>query len=147
MFNKRGQEGITIGTLLLIVLGLVVVVTIIIGATSGFGFIFDKFKLAPGQDLQAVAKSCEIAAQNNLKADYCYTFKEVELDGKSQYVNCEDSRVIASMVEQVDKSFTCDDVDEKSAIENYCMNNVAEKDWEKILVNGKTCKDYGYMLS
>lgn len=94
--NKKAQEGITIGTLLLIVLGAVVVVVIILGATGGLNFVFSKINLVPGQDLQAVVSSCEVAALNGLKADYC-GYKQAKIDNVKQYVNCEDTRIKDSM--------------------------------------------------
>jgi len=95
--NRKGQEGVTIGTLLLIVLGIVVVVVLIIGATNGFDFIFGKIDTLPGQDLQAVAQGCIIAAQNSLTLDYCEEFKEIELDGEKRLVNCEYSKISDSV--------------------------------------------------
>lgn len=134
--NKKAQEGVTIGTLLLIVLGVVVLVVIILGATGGFNYIFGKVNLIPGQDLQAVVTSCEIAAQNGLKADYCSTFKQVTIDGTKQYVNCEDSRVSNNIDVDITK-ITC----EPGAIVSFCNSNVKSTDWTKTLVNGKTCND------
>lgn len=89
MLGKRGQEGVTLTTLLLIILGVVVVVVIILGATGGLNFVFEKFKLAPGQSLEAKTQSCIIAAKSNLRADYCNEFAQVKITGVTQYVNCE----------------------------------------------------------
>ena len=88
MQNKKGQEGITIGTLLLIVLGVVVVVVLIIGFTKGFGFIFGKQDVLPLQQMQAIAKSCELSAGTGTSAlavDYCATLK---MASKGVYVTC-----------------------------------------------------------
>ncbi|PIN89124.1 hypothetical protein COU60_04640 [Candidatus Pacearchaeota archaeon CG10_big_fil_rev_8_21_14_0_10_34_76] len=86
--NNKGQEGLTLTTLLLIVLGIVVVVVIIIGATKGFGFIFGKVDSLPGQSLQTAIESCNIAGKNDLRADYCLDIKKIEMDGVEQYVTC-----------------------------------------------------------
>lgn len=87
--RKRGQEGIGLGTLLLIILGVVVLVVLIVGFTKGFDFIFGKIGIAPGQSLQTAVASCEIAGQQELKADYCDEFKEVEIDDVKQLVTCD----------------------------------------------------------
>ena len=95
--KKRGQEGVTLTTLLLIILGAVVVVVVILGATGSLNFIFDKIKIAPGQDLEAVAQSCKIAASTGLRVDYCITFKEIKVDDVKEYVNCQDIRIQSSI--------------------------------------------------
>lgn len=38
--------------------------------------------------LEEVASSCELAAKNNLKANYCNTFREVKIGERDQYANC-----------------------------------------------------------
>ncbi len=88
--DKKGQE-FSITTLLILVLGIIVLVIVVVGFTYGWNFIFGKIGLLPGQDLQAVAKSCEIAAEQDLKIDYCSQFKAVTLPGSSgkTYINCE----------------------------------------------------------
>jgi len=95
--GKRGQEGMSIGTLLLIILGVVVLVILILGFTMGFEYIFDKIGLLPGQSLETVAQSCAISVQGDLMVDFC-SFKEVKVDGKKQYVNCNDDRLEPSIV-------------------------------------------------
>ena len=138
IWNKRGQEGMTLTTLLLIVLGVVVLAVIIIGATSGFDFVFGKFKLLPGQDLQALAATCNIAAKNDLKIDYCKQFKEVKLpSGQKSLVNC------GYLKEQnlLDKdSATLDCVINEEAL--FCKSlkdKEGSKYDEKTNVNGKAC--------
>ena len=101
--NKRGQEGITLGTLLLIILGVVVVIVIILGATGIFGDIFSKREALPG-DLEAVAQSCKIASQAGLFTDYCYNFKKVS---KNEYINCQDARVEESLDRQSAELIPC----------------------------------------
>ena len=106
--NRKGQEGVTLTTLLLIILGIVIVVVIILGATGAFNFIFGKVNILPGQDLQAVVESCKIAASQGLIADYCLEFKKVEIDGVTEYLNCQDSRVQNSFGTDVeDKVKSC----------------------------------------
>lgn len=143
MENKRGQEGLTIGTLLLIILGVVVLVVLIIGATTGFDFIFGKFKLLPGQDLQSVVKSCEISAQNNLKADYCKQFKEVTLpSGQESSINCEYVKE-QGLLTEVDNVPTCAENEEVL----FCQS-IKAKEGERykpgeLVINGKSCSFWG----
>ena len=75
-----------------------------LGFTKGFDFIFGKFDLAPGQDLETVLQGCNVAVQADLRIDYC-TFKKVKVDGVSQYVNCEDGRIVSQI--QGTNTMTC----------------------------------------
>jgi uncharacterized protein (UPF0333 family) len=129
--NNKGQEGITLGTLLLIVLGVVVVVIIIVGATQGFGTFFDLFNQAPGKSLEVAVQSCALAAQNSLKTDYCVDLKKVEINGEEQYVTCKwlgDNNYLE------DKISDCKPLvlDEKA----FCVNEKLKKD---VKVNGVAC--------
>ena len=129
MVNKRGQD-LPIGALILIVLGVIVLLLLVLGFTTGFDFIFDKFKVAPGQDLEAVAQSCNFAAQGNLRIDFC-DFKEVTYQGVKQYVNCEDSRVKGSIT--AENSISCKDLTDASG---YCTIKKLKPD---VLVNNVKC--------
>jgi hypothetical protein len=85
--NRKAQEGMTLTTLLAIIVGVVVVVVIILFVT---GF-FDKLNRGANQlpsDLQAAVTACEMAGENNLKADYCSTFRQVTINGEKQYQTC-----------------------------------------------------------
>jgi len=141
--SRRGQEGLTLTTLLLIVLGIVVVVVLIIGFTSGFNVIFGKFKFLPGQDLEAVAQSCVVSANAGLLIDYC-SFKEVDFEGEKQFVNCIDGRLQPSINAKLTSGSTkpsCTD-----SVKTYC-GNVDAKDLDKTLVNGGTCKAQGFEVA
>lgn len=121
MLNKRGQ-GVTIGTLIMIVLGIVVLVVIILGFTGGFEFIFGKIKLLPGQSLETAAQSCKIAGENKLTVDYCLEFKEVEVGEETQFINCQYPAIQGSIEEKLD-CFDRTGQNKISAIvsgENYC---------------------------
>ena len=147
--NKRGQEGISITTLLLLVLGIVVIVVLIIGVTGGFDFIFGKIKLLPGQSLQTVAESCNAASELKLKIDYCSEFKKIKVDGKTEYVNCQDSRVQAGMKDELKSKVECGGKDSEgtTSAQVQCDKLISdlsgksgEKDCTNIdKVNGKIC--------
>lgn len=144
--DKSGQEGITIGTLLLIVLGVVVVAVIILGVTGTFDFIFGKINLVPGQDLEAVAQSCIIASESKLAVDFCQ-FKKLEIDGKTDYVNCQDDRLKPSYnAKNVNTSAISANCD-KDAVQKQCTSLYnsgtssvqADLCSGKVLVNGNSC--------
>jgi len=128
--NKKGQ-GLSITTIILIILGLVVLIFLILGFTRGFDFLFGKFDVAPGQDLEAVAQSCNIAAQGNLRIDFC-TFKEVKFQGKNEFVNCFDSKLAGSIT--ASHNINCNGLPDEKA---FCAGKDASD-----LVNGKTCEEW-----
>ena len=131
--GKRGQQ-FSLTTILIIVIGIIALVLVALFVSGFFGDISRKAGQTPGQDLQIVAKSCELANSGNLNIDFC-TFKEVKVNGNVEYVNCEDSRV------QQGNSWDlkCD----KSSLKSFCGNlSSPKKDsdaWNKTLVNGKNC--------
>ena len=128
--NKRGQ-GLPIGTLVLIVLGIVVLVLLIIGLTTGTEFFFGLFERAPGSSLEIVAQGCGIAAAGELYIDYCKTFKEVEAGGVDQFVNCQFEDIEAVL----DTKLDCEDKGFTDLEKEYC-GTVEDK---KTIVNDKTC--------
>jgi hypothetical protein len=136
--EKEGQ-GLSISTLILIVLGVVVLVVIVIGFISGTDFLFEKFGLLPGQSLETVAQSCNIAATANLRVDYCQEFKEVKIDGKKQYVNCEFDDLRGSIGDTLDCGGR-DYVREKCS---SLLKGDTRLDPNAIIVNGLSCESWG----
>jgi len=115
-FNKKAQE-FSMGALGAILLVIVVVVLIILGVSGVFGPIFDKWSLFPGSGLAGLVKACDTYAQVSSKTDYC-NFKEVKVSGKTEYVNCADSRVQKDMASTTQGTFTCDaDAERKECID------------------------------
>lgn len=133
VLNRKGQEGLTLTTLLLIVLGVVVVVVLIIGFTNGFGFIFDKFGAAPGSQLQTIVKACEISGQNDLLVDYCARLNEVKSD---TYVTCEDTAVKAAMDAKITQP-TCS-TDVRTSLVQACKDLNPDKN--NVKINNKDIK-------
>ncbi len=140
--NRRGQEGITLTTLLLIVLGVIVVVVIILGATGGLNFVFDKINIVPGQSLESVRQSCGLAGKNELKFDYCREFKEIEVDGQKQFVTCS-SKLISDTLAADEIYASCgDELSVEKVAVAFCNNKgVKASEWDKVKVNGQTCKE------
>lgn len=118
MFQKRGQEGVTLTTLILIIIGAVVAVVIILGATGTLNKIFSKGGAIPG-NLEAVTQACILDAKNSLISDYCYTFKKID---DYEYINCEDERVKSSLTNQSIAPLLCDPTLVKSTVKNTCRD-------------------------
>lgn len=137
--NKLGQREMSIGTLLAIVLGIVVLVVIILAVTGTFDDIFSKTEALPG-NVEAIAQSCKIAVQANLITDYCYNFKKVS---DEEYINCEDGRIEDSLMQQnIDTSaITCAPGLVEGVKKEICKTVIAAKK-DKVTVEGQTCKDF-----
>ena len=128
--NKKAQD-LSIGTLILIVLGIVVLVLLILGFSYGWSSLWEKINIFQGgNSLNEMAVACNTAVASNAKITYCDDFKKIKIDGKTEYVNCEDSRLSNS----IDTKLTCDGY---PALE-YC-SKIKESDREKTMVNGESC--------
>ncbi len=95
--NKRGQE-LSIGTLVLIVLGIIVLVLLILGFSVGWENLFSKIGITTGRDLSAMVAACKVAAAANSKVDFC-ACKNVKIDGNPKEINCGDSAVTGAATE------------------------------------------------
>jgi len=126
VIDKKGQsEGTGLGTILALIVGVVAVIIIIIGLTQGWGFIFDKLGFLP-DDLNSAAVACaNYAGEESLALSYCQ-YRELTIDGKKQWVNCNyiHTRVMAVLgTNKVDfNTQTCENED------NYCARVLQEKD-------------------
>jgi len=88
MQNKRGQE-LSIGTLVLIVLGIIILVLLILGFSMGWSNLWEKINIfGGGTTLEAVAERCKLV-QSNSNVGYCQTFMEVTDGGVKKYINCD----------------------------------------------------------
>src|SRR3989338_10415947 len=127
MFQKRGQDGVTLTTLILIIIGAVVAVVIILGATGVLNKIFGSSEALP-KNLQLVTEACELDAKQTLISDYCYTFKEAD---DNQYINCQDARVQDALKQQgvAVTGITCDSTLVEDAVKNICTGlSTTQKD-------------------
>ena len=137
--NKRGQEGLTLTTLLLIILGVVAVVVVILFFTGFFGKLNTATNNIPS-DLQAAVSACGLAGSSGLTADYCSTFRQVTINGATEYVTCD------SIKSQLDQTkllqSACPPVVQTSA-STYCHSKNLVKG-TVILGTGLTssCPDY-----
>lgn len=115
--NKRGQE-LSITTLVLIALGVVILVLLVLGFTKGWDWVTSKFDILPGQSLETVAQSCAIAAQGELKIDFC-SYKKIKVDGQREYVNCQDARLQGSIDSDINTDGWCN-----VKATNYCTKTL-----------------------
>jgi len=134
MFNNKGDRELSIGTLLLLLLGIIVLVIIVVSFTGVWDYIFGTVKLLPG-DSEKVAQVCKFDVSSELKTDYCL-FKEVE---KGIWLNClypelnlgPDERKPEWCNRDIDKPLT------KCLELNRTSTNFNPK---KVSINGITCE-------
>ena len=117
--DKRGQE-LSVGTLILIVLGIVLLVLLILGFSLGWSNLWEKINIFGGStSLDSVVQKCNLAVASSSVASYCDSFSQITFDGKKQYVNCEYSKL------SLDKKLTCSGA--TSRFEQKCTELVKEK--------------------
>lgn len=92
--NKKAQ-GLSSETIILLIIAVVVLAIVILGFTKGWSWVFSIFGMLPG-DLEKAKQACDFAGTNNLETTYCNEFKEVNIAGKSQYLNCDGLEKYAS---------------------------------------------------
>jgi len=81
----------TLGTIIMIVLGIVVLVFLIFGFSTGWGNLWDRIKnVGPGEsNLDSIRTGCEVACLSRSVDDYCYSVREVNLGGDSFRATCQ----------------------------------------------------------
>ncbi len=149
--DKKGQE-LSVGTLILIVLGIVLLVLLILGFSLGWSNLWEKINIfGSGTSLESVAQKCSLAAASNSVVGYCETFSLVTVDGKKQYINCEydklnlekkltcnsaptrqESKCIELLKEKFDGEFKVDEIDKF---------NTKCKESKDLVVNNNVCAD------
>ena len=82
MVNKKAQ-GLSITTIILIVLGVFVLVALIFGFTQGWSGI--KGFINPGNNLNDVLTQCNIACTTDDTYNYCTDKREVKIDGEIKH--------------------------------------------------------------
>jgi hypothetical protein len=78
--GKKGQN-MTIGTIILIVLGIAVLVFLIFGFSSGWGNFWDKVTIFGGgkSNVDTIVQACEIACSQESIYDYCTVERTIKL--------------------------------------------------------------------
>ncbi len=133
-FHKRGQD-LSIGTLILIVLGIVVLVLLILGFSLGWSNLWEKINIFQGgSSIESVVQACNIAVSSQATYSYCNTFHKIKIDGVTEYVNCLDSRVQLGLGEKLECGNVADLIREKCE----SLKLTAEQK-RKVKVNGASC--------
>jgi hypothetical protein len=162
--NKRGQD-LSIGTLILIVLGVIVLVLLILGFSIGWSNLWEKINIfGGGSSIGDVATACSLAATSNNKFDYCENFRKIKVDGNTEYVNCQDPRInldteipcsdkdyalekcekfatesVAGKSDPQERLKACSELDTK-VNNNLCSSRLATANFCATLSSDKTCK-------
>ena len=74
--NRRGQ-GMSVNTIILIIIGILVLVFLIVGFTLGWNKIFPFIN--PPNNVQQIADKCTFACSTSAKFDYCTANREVSI--------------------------------------------------------------------
>lgn len=136
--NKRGQD-LSIGTLILIVLGIIVLVLLILGFTIGWNNLWDRVTGLGGGSITIddVVNSCTTLVATGAQNTYCNRFNKVKINGEDDYISCNDGRVS----NRLDNPIDCD-----SSIQyerDFCERELTNKDFTKVKVNGQACASHG----
>ena len=142
--NKSGQQ-MTLTTLILIILGMVVLVLLIFGFTTGWDYFFSKIGLLP-DDLNTATEACKnYATLPNLALSFCQ-FRELTIEGKKGFYNCPYLHGVAIKIIGDNVGFDANKGSCASDSEvSYCkqLRDNKESNWQKIIVNGDSCEE-GY---
>jgi hypothetical protein len=142
--DKRGQsEGIGLGTILALVIGLAAVIVVFLFLSGTFGTLTNLPGSAVPSSVSVAVSSCKLASGNDLlwtSGAYCGISRIVQLDsGDDMNVNCKylKDNLGGSDIPEIEGE-SCEGI-EKS----YCnTQNIGDVDLSKIYVNGKTCSDW-----
>ena len=95
--NKRAQEGMSITTIIGLIIAIVVLVVVVLGFTMGWDYIFDKIRLLPN-DLTSATETCKTyAGLESFAIAYC-EYRELRIEGKKQFMNCNHVHAAAEKV-------------------------------------------------
>jgi len=134
--NKKGQGGLSITTLVVIIVAIIVLVFLIYGFTTGFGNLWDRitafFGGGGGSNVDTHVTACGLACTTNSEFDYCgskrdvsfgkgnarngeYNCKALEnenvgLDSCDQYVSDETCPVIKTLDVEIPLQLSCNQV-------------------------------------
>ena len=92
MHNKRGQE-LSVGTTILIAIGIIILVLLVIGFSIGWEDLFSKINIFKGSDLSAMVAACKVAVASDSKTSFCEC-KSVKIEGVVEEIHCGDPKVV-----------------------------------------------------
>lgn len=95
--NKRGQD-LSIGTLILIVLGIVVLVLLILGFSLGWSNLWEKIDIFGGtSSVGDIVIACKLAHTSQDSYTLCEKTWKVDVEGEKQTVYCRHDLVKGSL--------------------------------------------------
>lgn len=132
--NKKGQD-LSIGTLILIVLGIIVLVLLILGFSLGWSNLWEKINIFKGSSsIGDIANACKIAVTSQDVYSYCQDFKKIKVNGQTEYISCLDDRVATSLdakITNCPESYK----DEATSASSYCKQ-IKSTLTENVIING-----------
>ena len=116
MVNKRGQD-LSIGTLILIVLGIIVLVLLILGFSMGWSNLWDKINIFGGTSgVGDIVLACKLASTSQDTYTLCNkefkidkeidTFDKADGQAKDGKVKCKELQASGSYLKDID-TITC----------------------------------------
>jgi hypothetical protein len=140
--RKKGQsnEG---GMLIWIVVAIIAAIVVILFFTGGFGVFSNLFKQAP-QTLEAATQACKLVASPETRTSFCDQWREVDIAGVTQLVNCQYSAIYNQL--DLSSQIECRSADGNSILNSqdkgkeYCKALFKNgKITEKTMVNDNKC--------
>ena len=83
--NRKAQE-MSVGTVVLLILGIVILVVLILGFSTGWS------KLLPwlsSNNVDAIKNACSVACATGSQYDYCTAERTIKAEGKKEAGTCE----------------------------------------------------------
>jgi len=142
LMKNRKAQGLPVTTLVLLIIGGVVLVSVIIGFTTGWGYIFGKLGFLPDDLTTATAACKSYAGTEAFKISYCQ-YRELRIEGKKRWVNCDHVHSFAEKVLGVGKVGYEKQSCSLSTIDFCKQLKAGEGFKESTIVNLQTCAQQG----
>jgi hypothetical protein len=145
MFSeKRGQTEVSMGTILLLVVGVIGVVVVGIFIYSAFDRGNQGIDALPGGFDVAVVACQSVLQLGDLgsEASYCSSFKKIDVGGNDQWASCDYlSKTWNADIDLGDRDWKCRN-NQKVFCEALRESEGQDFD-DSLIVDGKTCRSYG----
>jgi len=142
--NKRGQGDLGPIPMLVVIVIVVIVGGILIwGFLRGSTYIFDKQDILPGELSDAVA-GCQIAAEGNIAASYCYEPKKLN---DKLYANCDEETIRSTLQQQSSLGdFECESRLVETNFASFCQTKIGQNKWADVGIDSgdyqRTCEEW-----
>ena len=133
--NKRAQQEVGMGTMLLLLLGLAALIVVIIGFTAGWDFLTRWFTdIKP--EITVIEQTCNTYITLG-GGGYCTNAVDY---GKNNYVNCDyAAKSLGATFTEPEKAPTCRDDSAKQICQGIKLREGDDFKTNKTSVNGRTC--------